>query len=101
MDEMKYDMSGAASVFGTIKAAAMMKLPLNIVGITPITENTPTAMPSTVRLDRSLFAFSEAEARRRISVMSMAGAVLTRSGAPRQDPIYSPATPARSRRKPR
>ncbi len=41
MDEMKYDMSGAASVFGTIKAAAMMKLPLNIVGITPITENMP------------------------------------------------------------
>ena len=41
MDEMKYDMSGAASVFGSIKAAAMMKLPLNIIGVTPITENMP------------------------------------------------------------
>ena len=41
MDEMKYDMSGAASVFGSIKAAAMMKLPLNIIGVTPFTENMP------------------------------------------------------------
>jgi leucyl aminopeptidase len=41
MDEMKYDMSGAASVFGTLKAAALMKLPLNIIGVTPLTENMP------------------------------------------------------------
>ena len=41
MDEMKYDMSGAASVFGTLKAAALMRLPLNIVGIVPSTENMP------------------------------------------------------------
>jgi leucyl aminopeptidase len=41
MDEMKFDMSGAASVFGTLTAAAEMKLPLNIVGIIPATENMP------------------------------------------------------------
>src|SRR5439155_7810231 len=41
MDEMKYDMSGAASVFGTIKAAAQMKLPLNVIGVVPTVENMP------------------------------------------------------------
>ncbi len=41
MDEMKYDMSGAASVFGTLKAAALMKLPLNVIGVIPTTENMP------------------------------------------------------------
>jgi leucyl aminopeptidase len=41
MDEMKYDMCGAASVLGAIKAAAMMKLPLNIVVAVPATENMP------------------------------------------------------------
>jgi leucyl aminopeptidase len=41
MDEMKYDMSGAGSVFGTMKAIAAMKLPLNVVGIIPTTENMP------------------------------------------------------------
>jgi leucyl aminopeptidase len=38
---MKYDMCGAASVFGVMKAAAMLKLPLNIVGIIPTCENMP------------------------------------------------------------
>ena len=33
MDEMKFDMGGAGSVFGAIKAASMMKLPINIVGV--------------------------------------------------------------------
>ena len=41
MDEMKFDMCGAASVLGAIKAAAEMKLPLNVVGIIPTTENMP------------------------------------------------------------
>jgi len=41
MDEMKFDMCGAASVLGTLKAAAEMKLPLNVVGIIPTTENMP------------------------------------------------------------
>jgi leucyl aminopeptidase len=41
MDEMKFDMSGAGSVLGSIKAAAQMKLPLNVVGIIPATENMP------------------------------------------------------------
>jgi leucyl aminopeptidase len=41
MDEMKFDMCGAASVFGTMKAIAMMRLPLNVVGVIPATENMP------------------------------------------------------------
>ena len=41
MDEMKYDMSGAGSVLGTMKAIALMKLPLNVVGLVPSCENMP------------------------------------------------------------
>ena len=41
MDEMKSDMSGGAAVIGTIKAAAELKIPLNVVGIIPATENLP------------------------------------------------------------
>jgi leucyl aminopeptidase len=41
MDEMKFDMCGAASVLGTMKAIATMRLPLNVVGVIPATENMP------------------------------------------------------------
>jgi leucyl aminopeptidase len=41
MDEMKYDMCGAASVLGTFKAIARMELPINVVGLIPATENMP------------------------------------------------------------
>ena len=41
MDEMKYDMCGAASVLGAFKAVAQLKLPINLVGIIPATENLP------------------------------------------------------------
>jgi leucyl aminopeptidase len=41
MDEMKYDMCGAASVLGTIKAVAKMALPINLTVIVPATENMP------------------------------------------------------------
>ena len=41
MDEMKYDMCGAASVFGTFKAIAELKPKLNVVGIVPACENLP------------------------------------------------------------
>lgn len=41
MEEMKFDMCGAAAVFGVIEAAAALKLPLHIVGITPAAENMP------------------------------------------------------------
>jgi len=41
MDEMKYDMCGAASVFGTLRAVAEMKLACNVVGVIPTTENMP------------------------------------------------------------
>ncbi len=42
MDEMKYDMGGAASVFGTMEAIAEMGLPLNVVGIVAAAENMPS-----------------------------------------------------------
>ncbi len=41
MDEMKYDMCGAATVFGTMRTVASLKLPLNLVGIVPAVENMP------------------------------------------------------------
>jgi leucyl aminopeptidase len=41
MEQMKFDMCGAASVFGALHAAALMKLPLNVVGIVPAAENMP------------------------------------------------------------
>ncbi len=41
MGEMKDDMSGGAAVLGAVCAAAMLKLPINLVGIIPSTENLP------------------------------------------------------------
>jgi len=41
MDEMKYDMSGAGSVLGAVRALAGMKAPVNVVGIVPACENMP------------------------------------------------------------
>jgi leucyl aminopeptidase len=42
MDEMKYDMCGAASVLGTLRAVAEMKLKLNVIGVIPTCENMPS-----------------------------------------------------------
>jgi leucyl aminopeptidase len=42
MDEMKYDMCGAASVIGTMYAAALMKLNKNVIGVVPTCENMPS-----------------------------------------------------------
>ena len=42
MDEMKYDMCGAASVMGTMNAVAEMGLNLNVVGIIAAAENMPS-----------------------------------------------------------
>jgi len=44
MDEMKYDMCGAASVLGTMSAIAELKLAINVVGIVPTTENMPDGL---------------------------------------------------------
>ncbi|HEX6692740.1 MAG TPA: leucyl aminopeptidase [Burkholderiales bacterium] len=41
MDEMKFDMSGAGSVLGAIRALAGMKAPVNVVGVIPTCENMP------------------------------------------------------------
>lgn len=42
MDEMKYDMCGAASVLGTFRAALELKLPINLVGLLACAENMPS-----------------------------------------------------------
>jgi leucyl aminopeptidase len=42
MDEMKYDMCGAASVFGVMQAVAQMGLKKNIIGVIPTCENMPS-----------------------------------------------------------
>ncbi|BEV71080.1 MULTISPECIES: leucyl aminopeptidase [unclassified Paludibacterium] len=42
MDEMKFDMCGAASVLGAFKAAVDMKLPINLITVVPTCENMPS-----------------------------------------------------------
>jgi hypothetical protein len=42
MDEMKFDMGGAASVLGTFRALAELKPKLNLVGLIPTCENMPS-----------------------------------------------------------
>jgi len=44
MDEMKTDMSGGAAVLGAVKAVSALKLPLNVVGLVPASENLPDGM---------------------------------------------------------
>jgi leucyl aminopeptidase len=42
MDEMKYDMGGAASVLGTFRAVAELKPKVNLIGLIPTCENMPS-----------------------------------------------------------
>ncbi|WP_028696649.1 leucyl aminopeptidase [Pseudomonas cremoricolorata] len=42
MDEMKYDMCGAASVFGTLHAVLALDLPINLVCLLACAENMPS-----------------------------------------------------------
>ncbi len=42
MDEMKFDMGGAASVLGTLKALCESRLPINVVGALACAENMPS-----------------------------------------------------------
>jgi leucyl aminopeptidase len=46
MDEMKFDMCGAATVFGTMRAAAELKLTLNLIGVVVTCENMPSSTAS-------------------------------------------------------
>lgn len=43
MDEMKFDMCGAASVIGTMATVAQLRLPINIVGLVGAVENMPSS----------------------------------------------------------
>lgn len=42
MGEMKMDMGGAAAVIGTMRSIAELKLPVNVIGLVPTTENMPS-----------------------------------------------------------
>lgn len=44
MDEMKFDMCGAACVLGTIRAAAEARLPINLITIVAAAENMPSGV---------------------------------------------------------
>jgi len=44
MDEMKFDMSGAASVLGVFKSLGVLKPALNVVGLIPACENMPDGL---------------------------------------------------------
>jgi leucyl aminopeptidase len=42
MDQMKMDMAGAGAVLGTFLATALLKIPVNLVGVIPAVENMPS-----------------------------------------------------------
>ncbi len=46
MDEMKYDMGGAASVFGTMKALLELQLPIHVIAVVAAAENMPDGTAS-------------------------------------------------------
>ena len=46
MDEMKYDMGGAASVLGTVQSIAELNLPINFVAVIAAAENMPAGNAS-------------------------------------------------------
>jgi leucyl aminopeptidase len=46
MDEMKFDMCGAASVLGALQAAARLRLPINLAVLAPCVENLPDGAAS-------------------------------------------------------
>ncbi|MFM2486562.1 leucyl aminopeptidase [Celerinatantimonas yamalensis] len=43
MDEMKYDMGGAASVYGTMQALVELQLPIRVIGVLAGCENMPSS----------------------------------------------------------
>lgn len=43
MDEMKFDKSGACTVFGALMGCSLLRLPLNVVGVAALVENMPDA----------------------------------------------------------
>mgnify|MGYP001557781985 CR=1 FL=1 len=41
MEEMKYDKSGGSAIIGVMRAVALLRLPLHVIGLIPATENLP------------------------------------------------------------
>ena len=52
MDEMKFDMSGAATVLGALRAVAELALPINLVVIVAACENMPSGRRRQARRHR-------------------------------------------------
>jgi leucyl aminopeptidase len=46
MEDMKFDKSGGVAVMATLKAAAQLKLPINVLGLIPSAENMPSGSSS-------------------------------------------------------
>lgn len=44
MEKMKGDLGGAAAVIGAMQAIAQMRIPVRVIGLTPVTENMPDAL---------------------------------------------------------
>jgi len=42
MDEMKHDMSGAAAVIGALRACALLRVPMHVIGVIGAAENMPS-----------------------------------------------------------
>lgn len=42
MEDMRHDMAGAGAVLGLMKAVALNKLPINVIGVMPLVENMPS-----------------------------------------------------------
>ncbi len=42
MEEMKYDMCGAAAVLGALQAVSLTRLPVNVIAVMPLVENMPS-----------------------------------------------------------
>jgi leucyl aminopeptidase len=45
MEQMKFDMGGAAATIGAMEAVARLKLPINVEGVVAAVETCPTARP--------------------------------------------------------
>ena len=46
MDKMKYDMCGAAAAIATLRWVSEMRLPVNLICVTPLVENLPSMTPA-------------------------------------------------------
>ena len=80
MEEMKFDMCGAASVFGLMEAVARLKLPVRVVGIAPCVENMPDAEGRLILCDALTYA-QRFEPHTLIDIATLTGACVVALGS--------------------